>query len=119
MKLEKAQTAFSLLADLSIDANGNPVCVTAEGRHIRVEVPDLATGLDLVRLGSPRGFYLHRIRRFAETLNRLDLTLSLSVNGKSVARFGRGTGFSLLSLLGLGPTRIRPSTLVRAAASLS
>ncbi len=104
---------LSLLADINIDANGKLVHVSAEGNHICVEVPDLATGLDLFWLGSPRGFGVSRVRAIADSLDRLRLHLTLNVRGSQLARIGHRTNGSWLTLVGLKRCQIRPLILLQ------
>jgi hypothetical protein len=113
MRHETAFAELTLLADLNIDANGKPVRVSAEGNHICVEVPDLATGLDLFRLGSPRGFGVHRLRAMADSLDQRRLHLTMNVRGRQLARIGHRTSGLWLKLLGLKRCQIRPWSLLQ------
>ena len=112
-------TAFSLHADIDIDADGRAVSVRATGRQIQVEVPDLATGLELFRLGSPRGLSFRGSRAIVKCLAKMGLQLSLSVGGVSVATAGQGVRGVPLSPIGLSKCYIHPFKLLQAAFSRS
>ena len=72
-------------ADLDCDLDGRNLSIRSSGNQTSVEVPDVATGLRLVRLGSPRGHFipaLHHWKRLLDvTTHRIDLPCSWACRG--------------------------------------
>ncbi len=84
-----------------------------------MEVPDLATGLRLVQLGSQRGYFftsLHKWKRLLDsTLHRVELR----IRGRTVAAIGHGVGSRGWKLLGLPTLALEPIALVSTLVSRS
>ena len=97
-----------IFADLRCDVNGKPFSVCSAGSQTVVEVPDLATGLRLVQLGSPRGRVGQSFRRWKRILDFMKHSVEFRISGRTVAFVGHGVGCRLCRLIGLPVFTIKP-----------
>ena len=97
--------ALRVLANLQCELDGQLVAVHSEAQKIVVEVPDVATGLKLLPLGSPRDF--ERFSRVLQTVDRLGLTVELRTG--TYVLFAAGHNASSWLMCRLGIRHLRPS----------
>ncbi len=111
-----------ILVNFPVDVFGQ-LSATAEGSKqfqlegrgdaIVVKLPDLATGRVLARQTSGRARRLSAIRKLHASLQLTDLRLQILVADTLVAHLGPDSGTTLLStLLGLGPLKLKPWSLL-------
>ncbi len=107
---------FEVSADLDCELDGVPIRLQSIGRHVTLGLPDLTTGLRLIRLGT-RGSSLRTVvKRIKEILDSLHASLEVQVNGTPVAEIGNQVGTRWWLLLGLPKLRLKPVELIRVAA---
>ena len=104
--MSSRQTEINACLDGSVD--GKAFSVRSSGRQTIVEVPDVATGLRLMRLGSPRGFWkpIHQWKRLLDSLSH---EVELRIRGRTVGRMGHEIGNRGWALLGLPAMTVKPS----------
>ena len=104
---------LDVTADLECELDGTSVLVRSTGRKTVVEVPDLATGLKLIQLGSPRGFFkgLHDIKRLMDEASH---RLELRVQGKTIGQVGHLEGSRIWRFLGLPVFTLKPLAIATA-----
>ena len=105
MSRDKAEAKFEVNADVVVETNSQRLRVTARGHEIRVEVPDLATGLKLLQAGSPRGSSFRGVKNLALLLERIRLTLTLCIEQTPLVQLGHGVNVPLLAPIGLNRLR--------------
>ena len=106
---------INVIADLRCELDGEAVSIRSSGRKTVVEVPDVATGLNLIRLGSPRGFFgpLHQWKRLLDAASHV---LELRIQGKTVGLVGHLEGSQGWRILGLPALTLKPLAIVSKAA---
>jgi hypothetical protein len=109
-QLEQRLERLVVFADLQVELAGKHVTITAEKQHMRVEVPDVATGLALCRSALPRGLR----RRTLQAAAAGGFSLVLTVRRRSILEVAKGKS-GLLSLVGLPHLKLRPLALAFAA----
>ena len=108
------------LAQLEIDAaldceiDGRPFSIRTSGAQIMVEVPDVATGLKLLQLGSSWGLLRQRLRWLKQLLEQMQHSLQLNIGPHAVVAIGHRVGSPLWAILGLPPLDLRPLRLLAA-----
>ena len=102
---------INVVADLDCELDGKAVSIRSTGRKTVVEVPDVATGLKLVGLGSPRDFFglLHKLKRLLDAASHV---LELRVRGKTIGRVGYLEGSQAWRILGLPALTLKPVAIV-------
>ena len=95
-------------ANLDCVADGKAFSVRSSGRRIVVEVPDVATGLQLVRLGSPQGSLCKSIHQWKHFLDSALHQLEVRVRGHIVVAIGHGVGSRVWTLFGLPRIVLKP-----------
>ena len=109
MTMDLSNIEFS--ADLRCEIDSSPLTIRSTGRTIVVEVPDVATGLKLFRLGLPRGSRRKRLHLMKKRLGQLASAVDVRINGKSVFRLGHSVGSQWWRILGLPALQLRPLRL--------
>ncbi len=99
-------------ADLDCVVNGSAFSVHSTGRQTVVEVPDVATGLRLMQLGSPRGSAFKSLHRWKRILDETQHSIELRVLDKAIVALGNDVGSRGWSLLGLPTMTFRPATIL-------
>ena len=109
-----------VLARLECELNGQRVTVNVADRRIVVEVPNVAAGLAMLQLGSPRGFSPRVLGHWRQRLDDARHSLEIRIGGESIALLGYGVAnspWSPWALVGLPQMSIRPLRLARAWAN--
>jgi hypothetical protein len=99
-------------AHLQCELDDRPVSIRAGSGKAVVEVPDLATGLKLLRLGSPRGFFPRSLNQLKVLLDGALTRLDVFIDGHHVFAIGWKTGNPLWKLAGLPPMHIRMFSVI-------
>ena len=106
-----SSSPVEIRANLDCDLDGKEFSVRSAGRHTVVEVPDVATGLRLVQLGSSRGHFwrsLHKWKRLLDsTLHRVEFR----VRGRTVGVIGHSVGSRGWRLLGFPTLALKPAVI--------
>jgi hypothetical protein len=97
-------------ADLQCELNGRRVSVQTVGRTIIVEVPDVATGLKLAKLGPSRGSYRRSAHELKNMLDAAAFRVEVRLCGKPIVLIGENCGSSFWKLFGLPKLRLKPIT---------
>lgn len=110
--------ALSVLADLSLDLDGEDIAIRGEGDRVIIELPSLQAGRALLRAGP---FSPHRRRAGLATmhvfLRETDLTVDVQYAGETVVRLGaQAQPNAVTRLLNLGEVEVHPARSLRAAA---
>ena len=113
MKVERPPARVSVSLDLTIDANGHPLTVKGAGSLVEVAVSHPLTALRLLQHDSLIGFSMSRLKRYVAVLCRFGLQVTVTANGRSVARLGDGVPSGLLAFLGIRQFQIHPVNLIR------
>jgi hypothetical protein len=108
-----------IVADLECEVDSARVTIRSSGNTLIVEVPDVATGLKLLQLGSPGDSRRRRLHQVKKLLERLRARVDFRIAGTSILRIGDLRGGGMWKLLGFpsmvvswGPTiRHLPSLL--------
>ena len=100
--------AFRVFANLQCELDGQPVTVVAEARKIVVEVPDVATGLKILQLGSLRDF-----ARPLSLLDSLEVTFEIRTSSTTLVAAGHEVSSWWLSRLHVHHLRLSRHLLVR------
>lgn len=106
-------------ADLRCEIDSCPLTIRSVGRTFVVEVPDVATGLNLFRLVLPRGF---RRRRLLQTKNALDFLhaeVEIRIADRPVFSLGHSHGSRAWHFLGLPALRVRAGNAIAACSARS
>ena len=106
---------IDLSADLKGELEGTPFSLSASGRQIVLNFPDLASFLKIVRhrpAGRPFRYDLARLTSF---LNGLQLTLELRLDGNCIAVTGFEMHATIASLLGLRHLKLYPLAIFKSA----
>lgn len=98
-------------AHLDCEVDGKPFSVRSTGRQTVVEVPDVATGLRLVRLGSPRGYIWKSVHQWKHFLDSAFHRVELRIRGRTVGAIGHGVGSRGWKLLGLPTLALKPAVI--------
>ncbi len=99
----------SLLAD-----DGSEILLQANGSLIRVQIPSPWVWRGLLRQVGPRDVRERRLAQLQKGAAAADLEVQITVAGRLVAELaGRSQGSVLARLLGLGPLKLHPLTLLR------
>ena len=107
-----------LLSNLHVDSalqcelDGSRVSITAADRKLVVEVPDVATGLKLLQLGSSRASYISRLRGIKRLLDLTTHSLEVRIRGDTVVRLGHRIGNRWWRLLGLPDMTAKPRVIL-------
>ena len=104
-------------ANLDCVVDGKSFSVRSTGRQTVVEVPDVATGLRLLRLGSPRGYFWGSVHRRNHLLDSAYHQAELQVRGRTVGSLGHGVGSRTRALLGLPNIKLKPIGITSAIVS--
>lgn len=99
--------------NLQCELDNRPLSIDTAGRSIVVDLPDMATGLKILKLGSPRGTYRDATHRVHQWLEATSMTLDVRLDGKSLCAIGGNRGNSFWRVLGLPPLYLRPVELLR------
>ena len=104
-------TDIDVIADLTCELDGRSVSIRSSGRQTVVEVPDVATGLELIRLGSPRGFFgsLHRWKCLLDTASH---RMEFRIRGRLIGRIGHLVGSQGWKIFGLPALTLKPLAIV-------
>ena len=94
-------TSLAIHADLSCEFDSAPISIRSSGRAIVVDLPDLATGRDLLRLSLPKKSRRRRLQFIAAFLGKASSVVEIRVRNRTVASIGSETGSRLGALLGL------------------
>ena len=108
-------SGIDLSADLQCEFDGKPFSLTASGRQIVVDVPDLASCIKIVRNRPARHQIRHDLARLNSFLNDLQITLELRINGNCVAITGFKMDAPLESLLGFKRLKLYPLAIFKSA----
>ena len=95
-------------ATLDCVVDGKAFSVRSTGRQTVVEVPDVATGLRLVRLGSPRGYFWKSVHHWKCFFDSAVHQVEFRVGGQTVGVIGYGVGSRVWNLLGLPKIALKP-----------
>ena len=98
-------------ANLDCVVDGRPFSVRSTGRQTVVEVPDVATGLRLVRLGSPRGYFWKSLHKWKHLLDSTLHRVEFRVRGRTVGAIGHGVGSRGWRLLGFPTLALKPAVI--------
>ena len=100
-----------IYADLRGEVDGKKFSIRSSGRQTVVEVPDVATGLRLVQLGSSRGDFRRSIRQLQRMLETTFHRVEIRIGSTPVASIGHGVGTRFWNLLGLPRLCLKPLAL--------
>ena len=95
-------------ADLDCVVDGKAFFVRSSGRRTVVEVPDVATGLRLVQLGSPRGYFWKSVHQWKQFFDSAFHQVEFRVRGQTVGVIGAGVGSRVWSFFGLPTITLHP-----------
>lgn len=112
-------SALEFSADLRCEIDSSPLTIRSVGRTIVVEVPDVATGLKMFRLGLPRGSRRRRLHQIKHVLDQLRAAVEIRIASKPVLSIGYERGNSVWHLLGLPALSVRARTAAVALATKS
>lgn len=98
-------------ADLKCELDGRKVSIRTTGRTIVVEVPDVATGLKLAKLGSLQGSYQRSAHKLKNMLDMASMSVHLRLRSKCVVMIGENCGTSFWKLFGFPKLGLKPWTL--------
>lgn len=104
---------LEIKANLECELDGRPLSVRTIGRTLFVEVPDVATGVKLARLGSPQGTIRQSVHRFKRFLDSAQMTLNLRIGNDSLGLIGFGRGNPFWQIFGLPALELRPLTIAK------
>jgi hypothetical protein len=109
--------ALSVLADLSLDLDGEDIAIRGDGDRVIIDLPSLQAGRALAQAGP---FSRNGRRAGLATLNvflrETDLTVDVRYAGETVVRLGaQAQPNAVARLLNLGDVEVRPAKSVRAA----
>jgi hypothetical protein len=107
-----------VIADLECELDGKAVSVRSTGRKTIVDVPDVATGLNLIWLGSPRRC-CRALRKIKRLLDSMSHVLELRVQGNTIGIIGHLEGNQFWRLLGLPALTLKPMAIVTETARRS
>lgn len=99
-------------ADLRCEMDSRPITIRTVGRTIVVEVPDVATGLKLLRLGLPRGSLRRRLHKIKYTLDFLHAGLEVRIAKRPVLSLGHAQGNQVWRFLGLPALNLRAGNAI-------
>ena len=105
MTMDLATVEFS--ADLHCEIDSCPLTIRGADRTIVVEVPDVATGLKILRLGLPRGSRRRRLHTVKACLDDFATALEIRLAGKPIVTLGHNVGSRWWRLLGLPALSLR------------
>jgi len=110
--------ALSVLADLSLDLDGEDIAIRGEGDRVIIDLPSLQAGRALFQAGP---FSQNGRQAGLATLNvflrETDLTVDVRYAGETVARLGaQAQPNAAARLLNLGAAEVHPARSLRAAA---
>ena len=94
-------TSITLNADLQCELDGIPLSISAANRRIVVEVPDVATAMKMLRLGSPRGSYFSFLRRLKQQLDDMQIHLVVNSRRRTLVELGYQVGSRRWKMVGL------------------
>ena len=100
--------------DLCCEIDSEPLTVFSTGRMIVVDVPDMATGLKLLKLGLPKGYRRKRLQELKRVLDWLQTTIQVRISDRAVFSMGHTTGSSIWKFLGLPAMRLDTRTALAA-----
>ena len=106
-------------AHLDCDVDGKSFSVRSSGRRTVVEVPDMATVLRIVQLGSSRGNLRESIKRWKRLLDSTLHQVELQVRGRTVGALGYGVGSRMWRLFGLPQLALKAVAIVSVLLSVS
>jgi hypothetical protein len=101
LNMNSISSALYIHADLACELDGSPFSIRCANRVFVVEVPDVATGLKLIQLGSSRGLPWRRVHRIKRLLDVICSSLEFKVAGKTVGSIGYEVGSHWWTLVGL------------------
>lgn len=99
--------------DLQCEFEKRPLSVVTAGRTIVVDLPDVATGLRILKLGSPRYSYRDVARQVDQWLLAASMTLDVRVGGEYLGTIGGHPPNTLWKAIGLPPMKLKPMQLLR------
>jgi hypothetical protein len=101
---------LEVLADLSLNVDGEDVKVRGEGDRVVVDLPNLRAGRRLLMAGPfRRGQRERTTRRIHEALRLADITMEVRLHGDVIARVGaEARPNAVARLLNLGDIEVRP-----------
>ncbi len=111
--------ALEFSADLQCEIDSCPLTIRSVDRTIVVEVPDVATGLKMLRLGLPRGKRLRRLHQIKFALDQLRAAVEIQIASKPVFSMGYKRGSKVWILFGLPALSLRARTAAAALAKNS
>lgn len=104
---------LEIKANLECELDGRKLSVRTIGRTLHVEVPDVATGMKLARLGSPRGAIRESVHRCKHFLDAAQMTVSLRRGNDSLGVIGFEKGSSFWRIVGLPALELKPLTIAK------
>ncbi len=112
--MELPTSMFAISADLNCELDDQTISIRGTDRRLVVEVPDVATGLKLLRLGSPRGTLLGRLRKATHFVEHLQVVMELKVADRVVGEIQPAGGNMWGKILGFKTLGIHPASLTAA-----
>ena len=110
--MSKSLSEIDVNASLRCELDGENISITAADRKVVVEVPDVATGLKLLQLGSSRGSRLARLHRVKRLLDLATHSLHVRVKGDTIFSVGHRIGSRWWRLFGLPEMDARPRLII-------
>ncbi len=107
---------LSVIADLSLDLDGEDIEIRGDGNRVIVDLPSLQAGRALFQAG-PFSRYGRRagLATMNVFLRETDLTVDVQYAGETVVRLGAAAKPNTVArLLNLGEIEVRPAKSVRA-----
>lgn len=99
--------------ELDCELDGKSFHISSAGEVIVIYIPDLSTGLRLLRTTAPRGTLKRRLHWLKRRLNDLAGVIEVRIDGETVARFGYELGHRVWKLIGFPPVELIPRSLAR------
>lgn len=109
--IDPARLDFEI--DLQCEFDNRHLSVVTVGRTIVVDLPNVATGLRILKLGSPRYSYRDVARQVDQWLLAACMTLDVRIAGKPLGTIGGHPPNSLWKAIGLPPMKLKPMQLLR------
>lgn len=95
-------------ADLRCELDVSPVSISTKGRTIVVEVLNVATAMQLMKLGSPLSSYRRAAHRLKRVLDDAAMNLEVRLQKTAIFAIGHNRSTVLWRLFGLPALKLNP-----------
>lgn len=110
--MQPQRSSVEVTADLRCELDGTAFSFRSNGRNFVLDVPNLATLLNIFRLGSPNHSYRRSLHCMKTLLDLIASSLEIRIDGRQIGRMGYQVGNGWWRLFGFPPLTLKPVAIL-------